>query len=206
MAVKKREGENLSAANIEKVGALLNAEQPITKKAACELLNIPYNTSRLAKILEEYDSTKKHKETMRQRMKTVAVTEVEELSIIKDYLNGEPLSHIAESSYRSVNIIKGIIKKYHLPERDSSNSYSNPVLLPDESIKEDYKSGDLVFSARYAVPALIRALYQVSEEHGPVYAVWLMGSWQQFAYQPYYELGNLTHLQSKVGTDFEQQE
>ena len=56
MRIKKH--ENLSEANISKVISLLEGEKPITKKEACGILNIAYNTTRLNKIITE------HKETM----------------------------------------------------------------------------------------------------------------------------------------------
>ena len=51
--IKKKEGENLTETNIEKVIGLLEQEKPITKKQACEILNISYNTTRLTKIIEK---------------------------------------------------------------------------------------------------------------------------------------------------------
>ena len=49
--VKKKDYENLTSSNIEKVIALLNpgsdTDKPITKKQACDVLNIAYNTARL---------------------------------------------------------------------------------------------------------------------------------------------------------------
>lgn len=50
--VKVKEGEKLTPSNIEKVIGLLEIEKPISKKDACELLNISYNTTRLARIIE----------------------------------------------------------------------------------------------------------------------------------------------------------
>ena len=52
--VRKREGENLSPANIRRVIHSLN-EEGITKKVACEMLNISYNTTRLNRIIEEVE-------------------------------------------------------------------------------------------------------------------------------------------------------
>jgi hypothetical protein len=46
MAVRKKREEKLSEANINKVIELLAAEKPITKKEACEILHIAYNTTR----------------------------------------------------------------------------------------------------------------------------------------------------------------
>ena len=73
--VKKKDHENLTAKNIEKVKSLLNpgsiSDKPITKKEACDILNISYNTTRLQKIIEQYDErkdyTKKRKAGLRGR-------------------------------------------------------------------------------------------------------------------------------------------
>ena len=51
--VKKQDHERLDDATIGRVVSLLGAEKPITKKAACETLNISYNTARLKKIIDE---------------------------------------------------------------------------------------------------------------------------------------------------------
>ena len=51
--VKKRSHEKLTDSNIKHVMQLLDAESPITKKEACSILNISYNTTRLNKILED---------------------------------------------------------------------------------------------------------------------------------------------------------
>ncbi len=52
--VKAKDHEKLDDATIERVMALLNDEKPITKKAACEILNISYNTTRLGAIIDGY--------------------------------------------------------------------------------------------------------------------------------------------------------
>jgi len=54
--IKKKEHENLTDTNIKHVIALLNPEEgkPITKKEACNVLKISYNTTRLNKIIADY--------------------------------------------------------------------------------------------------------------------------------------------------------
>ncbi len=51
--VRQKKHEKLDAANLDKVIALLESDSPITKKEACEILNITYNTTRLKRIIEE---------------------------------------------------------------------------------------------------------------------------------------------------------
>jgi len=54
MAIKKKAHEKLDDTNIKRVIAALTNENPITKKEACEMLNISYNTTRLSKIIEGF--------------------------------------------------------------------------------------------------------------------------------------------------------
>ena len=55
MAIRKKAGEKLDEATLNRVSALLNQDNPITKKEACEMLNISYNTTRLGKILDDFN-------------------------------------------------------------------------------------------------------------------------------------------------------
>ena len=52
--VKKKSHEKLDSGNIQRVIDLLEQEEPITKKEACEMLNIRYNTTRLQRIIDEH--------------------------------------------------------------------------------------------------------------------------------------------------------
>ena len=67
--VKKKDYENLSATNIQKVIMLLEQEKPITKKEACQILNISYNTARLNKILDEFDERERALKAFNKRKK-----------------------------------------------------------------------------------------------------------------------------------------
>ena len=52
--IKKQEHERLDDATLSRVVSLLEQDKPITKKVACEMLNISYNTTRLNRIIQEY--------------------------------------------------------------------------------------------------------------------------------------------------------
>ena len=54
MVVKKKAHEKLDNKNIQRVIDALNGESSITKKEACEMLHINYNTPRLSKIIKNY--------------------------------------------------------------------------------------------------------------------------------------------------------
>ena len=85
--IKKKAHEKLSDDNIQKVIGLLRQESPITKKEACEILNIRYNTTRLQKIIDDWKDTQefrarrkamnKGKPASRDEIKSVAQMYVE---------------------------------------------------------------------------------------------------------------------------------
>jgi hypothetical protein len=187
--IKKQEHERLDDSTIGRVVSLLEAEKPITKKAACETLNIKYSTQRLARIIQEY------KDKIEFRIKRLAAnkgqpfSEIEIKEIIVDYLNGESITSIANSLYRSTHIIKKKIKEINLPERTAGATYQNPDLIPDEAVAETFKIGELVWSARYGAVAEIRAGSEWYQ--GEIYSIWVFGKHNEFAYQPWWELGKL---------------
>ena len=54
MSIRQKDYEKLSSTNVQKVVDLLNQDDPITKKEACEILNIRYNTTRLQRIIDDH--------------------------------------------------------------------------------------------------------------------------------------------------------
>jgi len=206
--IKRREGEHLDAASIEKVIELLGADKPITKKHACELLNISYNTSRLSSIIDEYQERKAYAQERRRQLRGKPITEYEAKNIVEQYLDQTSLSELSESTHRSVNVIKALLSKYNLPIRSPENNYFNPVFIDDLGLAEYYPAGSLVYSARYNQPAEVVKVIQQSEVHGNIFQIWLFDD-QMWASQPWYELANLTKVQQELGiklTSMSQQE
>lgn len=197
--IRKKEGENLSDTQLGKVFNLLNAETPITKKKACELLNISYNTTRLNNIMQSYEERRDFAEKRRKKLRNTVLTDSDISFIISSYLDGLSLSEISERVFRSTGIVKRTLVKYNIPLRSSKISYFNPIFLPDNSIKEDYNKNDLVYSARYNQPAKIQSLYK-EDDISKIYRIWLFQD-MQYAYQPHYELGSLTEVQNKFKID-----
>jgi len=191
--IRKKAGENLSEQNIERVITLLDQEKPITKKEACEILNISYNTTRLNKIIEEYKATMKQRVELRKRFRNKPLEKEDLKLIISSYLEGVSLADIADSIFRSVALIKRTLTKYHIPLRNANIDYWHPVEVPLEAMQDDYIKDDLVFSARYNQPASI--MKKIKEG---IYRIWLYKD-HQFALQPYYELSDLRHVQKELG-------
>lgn len=67
---KNGEQEKLEDENVLRVIKLLEDTNPITKKEACSLLNIAYNTTRLASIIDKYKERK-----TRERQKIAGTTQ-----------------------------------------------------------------------------------------------------------------------------------
>jgi len=195
--VKVKDGENLSASNIERVISLLNQEKPITKKAACEILNISYNTARLTKIINGHTEKLAYDIKRRKQIKKQPLTDADCKYMVESYLSGDALSLISEATFRSTSVIKNVLSRYGIPLRDSSHDYRNPPLIDENFVKKDYVRNDLVYSARYGCPAYIEKSYQ-DDIHEMYYRIRLVGPYRQQALQPYYELIDLRNLQKEL--------
>lgn len=195
--IRKKADELLSEQNIERVISMLEAEKPITKKDACSILHISYNTTRLNKIIEEYKAAIKQRIEMRKRFRNKPLSNDDLKEIISTYITGDSLADIANTTFRSIALIKRVLTQYHIPLRDSSIDYFNPIEVPIEAMADDYVKDDLVFSARYNQPACI--MKKLKPE---IYRIWLYKD-NQFAIQPYYELLDLRHVQNELGVKIE---
>ena len=195
--VKKQAHEKLDDANLKHVISLLEREDPITKKEACKLLNINYSTSRLDRILQEFEENQAYIERRREQNRRKPFSDFEIKEIVLEYIKGTSKKRIADGLFRSISSIDNILKKYNVPKRASqkSRSYQHPELLPDEVLSIDYVPGELVWSARYNCVAEIIRLFQEHPEHGNVYSIWVYGRHMERALQPWYELGKMPVLQ-----------
>ena len=194
---KVRDGEKLDKVNILRVIGLLEQEKPITKKAACEMLNITYNTSRLAKLIEEFKTREENAKKRRAKLRGKPLSDQELAMIAQEYLTGMAISNIAELTYRPTTLIKKAINSLNIPIKEADRSYYNPNDIEPEAMAEDYERDDLVYSARYQCPALINSLYKVTPE-GSLYNIYLLGPNQCCAIQPFWELADLRRVQKDL--------
>jgi hypothetical protein len=201
MATRKRpqlEEELMTGTNIAKVIKLLEpveeGKKPITKKDACAILGMAYNTTRLGTIIDEYKQKQIRISERKSQLRGKPATQEEKVYIISEYLNGETVDAISKMTYRSSRFIKDILEGNSVPIRVPGSSYFNPELIPDGAVRDRFKIGEVVYSSRYDSVARIDA-EQKSEKHGFVYRIWLLAErWQQNAYQEATELASLEHL------------
>lgn len=195
--IKQRDGEDFSDSNLERVIASLNSSEPITKKTACEMLNISYNTKRLNTIIQNYKERKENEKLQRKRMRSVAIQDHEKVEIISDYLAGASLSEISANTFRSINVIKRVLRNNNVPLRDSSNTYLNPAFVEESA--DDYKPDDLVYAARYGTAAYIVQEVEDRKDY-KVYRIYLLGDYERNAIQASYDLADLRKIQ-KIGVN-----
>lgn len=201
MATRKRsasEEELMTDANISRVIRLLEpaeeGKKPITKKDACQMLGMSYNTTRLGTLIEEYKQKQVRTAQRKSQLRGKPATQEEKVYIISEYLNGETVDAISKMTYRSSRFIKDVLEGNSVPIRVPGSSYFNPELIPDGAVRDRFKIGEVVYSSRYDSIARIDA-EQKSDKYGFVYRIWLLSDrWLQSAYQEASELASLEHL------------
>jgi len=206
--VKKKENEKLDDATISRVIDFLNAEKPITKKEACEILNISYNTTRLKNIIEEYEEKTARRKKNFERTKNTPLTDGEISNIVLSFLQGYPISDISEFTFRSASVIKRVLDDLGVPERAKGDDYYKSAFLPDECVMlTPPKPGEILWSAMYHTACEFIKIDLAKNRDGT-------DSYQCYIFEPtesgrrggFYashrleELGSLAHLSKYVST------
>jgi len=223
--VKKKDHENLSESNISKVIDLLSGNQPISKKVACDMLNIAYNTTRLQRIIDDYQDKVEYRALRKKQNRGRGATDAEIREAVERYLSGDSIAEIASGLFRSTGFIRSLIERVGVP---SITKETGVVLLPDSCTADAFSPGEIVWSATYNKPARVEQElsidYQAEREGfsdvnyeakygSKCYAIYVMEEvrddtekWANvetggyFAYSLAYDLGKLSHLE-KYGVD-----
>jgi len=193
-----KENELLTPANLDRVIAGFEATPKMTKKDACAILGIAYNTTRLDGLIEKYLEKNARDAARRAALRGKPATSEEITYVIQEYLEGSTIDAISKSTFRGPTFIKAILEKYDVPVRQTSHSYFSPELIPDGAVRDRFTVGEVVYSARYDSIARVDT-EQETREHGWIYRIWLLADkWKQSAYQEANELASLEHLR-KLG-------
>jgi len=212
MAIKTRKHENLTETNVQHVIELLRAEKPITKKEACSILNISYNTTRLNKIIQDHEDTVAYRERRKAQNKGKGATEAEIREVVNLYLDGLNVSDIAKGLYRSPAFIKSIVERVGIPQKLPQTDYEGRrnAMLPEQCVAEEFETGEKVWAVRQNYPAIVSKLASTSEDGTNYYLVDTIECTQEdlkdtyfphlsFAGKQYvlasWEMGSLRHLQ-----------
>lgn len=184
--------EKLDDNSMERVIKYLS-EKGSTKKIACQMLNISYNTTRLDKLIQTYLERKEYNAKRRAEKRGKPATEEEIKYVISEYLEGIPVDTISKSLFRGTTFIKSILDQYNVPERDTSTDYFHPKLIPDEAVRDRFTIGEKVWSARYNT--IVEVLKELHQNNQYVYQIYLIKD-LQYGYQPACELASLESLRN----------
>ena len=159
--VRQKKHEKLDETTLNKVVFLLEQPNPITKKEACEILNITYNTTRLNKILAEHKDIMSHRATRKAQNKGKRATEAEIKQAIQGYIDGDSISDIAKQLFRSSTFVRNIIDKAGVPEKVSKEAHSKVykdryAMLPEQCVAEEFEVGERVWSVKDNKVAIIK--------------------------------------------------
>lgn len=215
--MRTKKHENLTQANISKVIELLNptdGSKPITKKEACNILNIAYNTTRLGNIISEFHEMQEFRARRKAQNRGKAATPQEIQSTVKMYLEGDNVSEIAKALYRSPAFVKGIIEKIGIPQKLAMTDYQGrrEAMLPEQCVSEEFEPEEKVWAIRQNYPAVVKREIEPekAEERGfKFYLVYTIEATQddlkntyfphleyagKFHVLPAYDMGSLRHL------------
>jgi len=228
MAVKKKAHEKLDNKNIQRVIDALNGENPITKKEACGMLHINYNTPRLSKIIKNYREEIAYRQKRMDRNRGKSATNDEKREIISQYLTGITITDIAKAMYRSTPFVKSFIDNTGVPTRVT---LGEEFIVPDECVKEEFKIGEWVWFNDYhpnvrggKAGKIVKDLTSTSEKAKEYkckcYSIhyWTPIVWQEDFWAPWwpgakrwkghiaklsYEIGSIQHLIDEYGLNEE---
>ena len=228
MVVKKKAHEKLDNKNIQRVIDALNGENPITKKEACGMLHINYNTPRLSKIIKNYREEIAYRQKRMDRNRGKSATDIEKQEIILQYLTGMSVTDIAKGMYRSTPFIKSFIDNTGVPTRVAEGE---EFIVPDECVKEEFKIGEWVWfnknhpdtkggKAGKIVEDLTSTAKMAQEQECKAYRIhyWTPIEWQEGMWASWwsghkrfvgwttalsYEIGSIQHLVDEYGLNEE---
>lgn len=202
--IKKKDYENITDANIKKVIQLLNSSPSITKKQACEILNISYNTSRLGNIIADFEEQQELIKRMKAKKRGRPAETVEIRNMIEGYLEGSSYADIAKSSYRSVSFVKNVIEKVGVPQRVTGDDRFIVEYLPDECVADEFDINEVAWSAKYHASCVIKRKHDnpiYFERYGcECYDIYINEETEGhvkggfYASSTAYDLGKLEHL------------
>lgn len=154
--VKKKETEKLTDTNISRVIQLLEDEKnPITKKEACEILCISYNTTRLTSIIDNWKRDKEitHQRKKERRGKPAQPEEIR--TIAESLLDGDTIAEISKRLYRTPTFIKNVIARIGIPEKLTGDAKYSVALLPETCVSEEFVPEEIAWSAKYHSPCIV---------------------------------------------------
>ena len=189
------------------------------------MLNIAYNTTRLQRIIDDYQDKIEYRALRKKQNRGRAATDAEIREAVERYLSGDSIAEIASGLFRSTGFVRSLIERVGVP---SPSKEGGVAMLPDSCIAESFAPGEIVWSAVYNKPARVEHELSIdyqAERAGfkdvnyeekyssKCYAIYIIEEvredtekWMNVntggfaAYSLAYDLGKLSHLE-KYGVD-----
>lgn len=178
--------------------AIAALESGATKKVACEILGIKYNTTRLNTLIEKHQNSQEDLKRLRKKKRGTPVSDHELVSMIEMYFEDYSLEEIAKRSHRPMGLIK-----YHLETVGATLkcrtkvSPLNPPLVPEECQKDEFAVGENVWVSGYNCLGEIISEIPDSTREDKVYKIYLLDKYNhRYVFYAAYELGSLEHLKT----------
>ena len=154
MAKKKQE---IAEGDIRAVIWMLKAGK--TKKACCEQLGIAYNTTRLMKIVNEFKEQGERTEELKKKARAKSLTDIDKRDIAKTYIDGEPISRIAERLYLTSPRIKKVLLELNVPLRGRGRKIAAKTEHVVQNLDKKFAIDDTVFYGEKNTMATIKQVF-----------------------------------------------
>ena len=189
------------------------------------MLNIAYNTTRLQRIIDDYEDKVEYRALRKKQNRGKAASDAEIREAVERYLSGDSIAEIAAGLFRSSGFVRSLIDRVGVP---ATNKEAGTAYLPEACVAEDFAPGEIVWSAVYQKPARVEHELSIdyqAERAGFIdvnyeekyssrcYAIYIIEEvredtekWMSVntggyaAYSLAYDLGKLQHLE-KYGVD-----
>ena len=147
-----------------------------TKKSICEFLKMSYNTTKLAKILNDFQAELVRQEEQKKINKKKVFSEEEEKLIVKKYLEVNSMAKVAEEFFISAAKVKNILIKHQVPIKSRSKVIVDHI---HQDLDAAFAVGDTVFSKIH------KAKCKVSRKYDEEYVEYLKDGYITTVDNPY---------------------
>jgi hypothetical protein len=130
-----------------------------TKKFVCEFLNIPYNTKKLDKLIEDFRAKEQREAELKKAAKTKVFSQKEKEAIAAQYLSGEAQSTLSKQYFISPQKIKSILIEMNVPIRGRGKNTEATVDHIVQNLDVKFKKADKVFIAKFNCAGTISEVY-----------------------------------------------
>lgn len=169
-----------------------------TKKGACEILGVSSNPT-MERMIEEWKDRQVQITEMKKKKRGTPIQGVELANVIEQYLSGDSYEDIAARNYRSTAMVKAVLERHGALLRVNGEiDPLCPPAIPEESMKEIFEVGELVWVSGYQCIGEIR---KALDNPVGAYRVYLLDyGKQQYVNYMYWDLASVSHLQ-ELGVD-----